>query len=97
MIAVLYFTFTQSDAPQTVETKASALVLNLSGPIVEQSTYVNPMDSFTGSLFGRDLPKENVLFDVVDTIRHASEDEKVTGLVLSLRDMPETSLTSCAT
>lgn len=93
MIAVLYFAFAQSDAPQTVETKASALVLNLSGPIVEQSTYVNPMDSFTGSLFGRDLPKENVLFDVVDTIRHASEDEKVTGLVLSLRDMPETSLT----
>ncbi|USD61265.1 signal peptide peptidase SppA [Vibrio sp. SCSIO 43140] len=93
MIAVFYFALTQSDAPAKVETKASALVMNLSGPIVEQSTYVNPMDSFTGSLFGQDLPKENVLFDVVDTIRHASQDEKVTGLVLSLRDMPETSLT----
>jgi protease-4 len=51
------------------------------------------MDSVTGSLFGRDLPKENVLFDIVDSIRHASTDDSVKGLVLSLRDMPETSLT----
>ncbi len=51
------------------------------------------MDSVTGSLFGRDLPKENVLFDIVDSIRHASIDDSVKGLVLSLRDMPETSLT----
>lgn len=93
VLATLYFAFTQSDAPPAVEKKATALVMNLSGPIVEQSTYVNPMDSFTGSLFGQELPKENVVFDIVDTIRHASQDEKVTGLVLSLRDMPETSLT----
>ena len=68
-------------------------MLNIAGPIVEQSSYVNPMDSVTGSLFGKDMPKENVLFDIVDTIRHASTDDHVTGLVLSLRDMPETSLT----
>ncbi|WP_112478886.1 signal peptide peptidase SppA [Vibrio variabilis] len=93
VLATLYFTLTQSDAPPAVEKKATALVMNLSGPIVEQSTYVNPMDSFTGSLFGQELPKENVVFDIVDTIRHASQDQKVTGLVLSLREMPETSLT----
>ncbi|GAL34588.1 signal peptide peptidase SppA [Vibrio maritimus] len=93
VIAMVYFAFTQSDAPPAVEKKATALVMNLSGPIVEQSTYVNPMDSFTGSLFGQELPKENVVFDIVDTIRHASQDDKVTGLVLSLREMPETSLT----
>ncbi|MEI8597497.1 hypothetical protein P4S64_07250 [Vibrio sp. M60_M31a] len=29
--------------------KESALVTNLSGPIVEQRRYTNPMDSFTGS------------------------------------------------
>ena len=93
-IAAVYFLYSSADspAPETTTTP-SALVLNLSGPIVEQPTYVNPLDSMTGSLFGRDLPKENVLFDVVDTIRKAKNDTNITGLVLSLQDMPETSLT----
>lgn len=93
VLAMVFFAFTHSDVQPPVEQKASALVMNLAGPIVEQSTYVNPMDSFTGSLFGRELPKENVVFDIVDTIRHASQDDNVSGLVLSLREMPETSLT----
>lgn len=88
-----YFAFTQADSPQPTVKEESALVLNLSGPIVEQRSYINPMDSVTGSLFGKDLPKENVLFDVVDSIRHAAEDDAISGLVLALRDMPETNLT----
>ncbi|MBW3696453.1 signal peptide peptidase SppA [Vibrio sp. T187] len=92
-IAVIYFIYFYSTAPQPTVQKQSALVLNLSGPIVEQSRYINPMDSFTGSLFGKDLPKENVLFDIVETIRHAKTDENVSGIVLALRDMPETNLT----
>lgn len=68
-------------------------MLNISGPIVEQGSYTTPMDSFTGSLLGNELPKENVLFDLVDAIRHAKDDDKITGLVLALRDMPETNLT----
>lgn len=92
-IAVIYFIYFYSTAPQPTVQQQSALVLNLSGPIVEQSRYINPMDSFTGSLFGKDLPKENVLFDIVETIRHAKTDENVSGIVLALRDMPETNLT----
>lgn len=93
VIAMFYFAFTQVEPTPEAAQKESALVLNISGPIVEQSSYVNPMDSVTGSLFGRDLPRENVLFDIVDSIRYASTDDSVKGLVLSLRDMPETSLT----
>jgi len=92
-IAAIYFLYTTADTPTPVAPKESALIVNISGPIVEQSTYVNPMDSLTGSFFGRDLPKENVLFDIVDTIRHAKDDQNVSGLVLALRDMPETNLT----
>ncbi|UPQ88799.1 signal peptide peptidase SppA [Vibrio sinaloensis] len=92
-IAAIYFLYTSADTPvPTVPTK-SALILNISGPIVEQSSYVNPMDSVTGSLFGQDLPKENVLFDIVETIRHAKQDDKISGIVLALRDMSETNLT----
>ncbi|ELK8587908.1 TPA: signal peptide peptidase SppA [Vibrio vulnificus] len=92
-IALVYFIYFYGHDTQPQVEQPSALVLNLSGPIVEQSLYINPMDSFTSSLFGEEIPKENVLFDVVDTIRYAKDDEKITGLVLSLRDMPETNLT----
>ncbi|EHT4942847.1 Protease 4 [Vibrio vulnificus] len=92
-VALVYFIYFYSHDTQPQVEQPSALVLNLSGPIVEQSLYINPMDSFTSSLFGEEIPKENVLFDVVDTIRYAKDDEKITGLVLSLRDMPETNLT----
>ncbi|EKO5207217.1 signal peptide peptidase SppA [Vibrio parahaemolyticus] len=93
MIAVFYFAFTYTGEGRPVIEKESALVINLSGPIVEQRRYVNPMDSVAGSLLGNEMPKENVLFDIVDTIRYAKDDAKVSGLVLALRDIPETNLT----
>ncbi|MGR5170768.1 signal peptide peptidase SppA [Vibrio owensii] len=93
MIAVFYFAFTYTGEGQPIVDKESALVMNLSGPIVEQRRYVNPMDSVAGSILGNEIPKENVLFDIVDTIRYAKDDPKVSGLVLALRDMPETNLT----
>ena len=54
MIAVFYFAFTYTGDGQPVVEKESALVMNLSGPIVEQRRYVNPMDSFAGSLLGNE-------------------------------------------
>lgn len=93
MIAVFYFAFTYTGEGQPTVEKESALVMNLSGPIVEQRRYVNPMDSIAGSVFGNEIPKENLLFDIVDTIRYAKDDPKISGLVLALRDMPETNLT----
>ncbi|EGR0760519.1 signal peptide peptidase SppA [Vibrio parahaemolyticus] len=93
IIAVFYFAFTYTGEGRPVIEKESALVMNLSGPIVEQRRYVNPMDSVAGSLLGNEMPKENVLFDIVDTIRYAKDDAKVSGLVLALRDLPETNLT----
>lgn len=92
-LAVIYFIYIHADSPAPTVRQASALVLNLSGPVVEQSTYINPLDSFAGSVLGDDLPKENVLFDIVDTLRQAKDDSHISGLVLALRDLPETNLT----
>ncbi|CAH7117427.1 protease IV, a signal peptide peptidase [Vibrio chagasii] len=92
-IAVIYFVYFHSDTAQPTVPQQSALVLNLSGPIVEQSRYINPMDSVTGSLLGKDLPKENILFDIVETIRYAKDDDNATGIVLALKELPETNLT----
>ncbi|MCY9842926.1 signal peptide peptidase SppA [Vibrio caribbeanicus] len=92
-LGAIYFVYTSADAPKKSVPEKSALVLNLSGPIVEQSSYINPMDSVTGSILGQDMPHENLLFDIVDTIRHAKEDPKIGGIVLALRDMAPTNLT----
>ncbi len=95
-IAMLYFTFASQDGNDTVKSEpqqASALVLNLSGPIVEQRSYIKPVDSLSGNLLGNDLPKENVVYEVVETLRHAASDDSISGLVLDLKQMPETSLT----
>ena len=92
-IAVIYFVYFHSDTVPPTTPQQSALVLNLSGPIVEQSRYINPMDSVTGSLLSKDLPKENILFDIVETIRYAKDDDNVTGIVLELKELPETNLT----
>ncbi|GLT19789.1 protease [Vibrio zhanjiangensis] len=92
-LGILYFAFTTNSSVTPKVTQKSALILNISGPIVEQSRYTNPMDSVAGSIFGEDIPSENLLFDIVDTIRHAKDDDKITGIVLALGDMPETNLT----
>ncbi len=92
-LVIIYFIYAETDTAAPVIKEKSALVMNLSGPIVEQSSYVAPVDSFTGSLLGNELPKENVLFEIVDAIRYAQNDDQVSGLVLALRDLPETNLT----
>ncbi len=93
-IGVIAFTFLSTDdiqQDQTVEKKA--LILNLSGPIVEESKFREPLERVTADLLGSQRSQENVLFDIVDTIRYAAKDDNVSGLVLHLKEMNETSLT----
>ncbi|MBY5943731.1 signal peptide peptidase SppA [Photobacterium rosenbergii] len=92
IIGALFFAFTESGKEPELPEQA-ALVLDLSGPIVEQRSYTSPLDSLTSSAFGNEQTQENVLFDIVDTLRTAATDERITGLVLNLRDMSETNLT----
>ncbi|GLT14185.1 signal peptide peptidase SppA [Vibrio algivorus] len=96
VLVLVYFSFFPQQDPTSEQAgtpKKEALVLNLEGPIVEQRSYVNPFDSLSGTLFDKDLPKENVLYDIVSTIRFAAADNSVPGLVLNLKQMPETNLT----
>lgn len=73
--------------------KKQALLLDLSGPIVEKQRRIDPYDLATQSLFGQQVQVENILYDLVEQIRAAAKDDNINGMVLKLTDMSETSLT----
>ncbi len=94
-IGFIAFTFLSSDESniETQQVEKKALILDLAGPIVEESKFREPLERVTSDLLGSQKSQENVLFDIVDTIRFAANDDNVSGLVLHLKEMNETSLT----
>ena len=92
VIGAWLFIFNESSKGPELPEKA-ALVLDISGPIVERQTPVNAYNELVKGALGQPPAQETVLFDVVDTIRAAAKDDRITGLVLNLKEMQETSLT----
>ncbi|MGF1686258.1 signal peptide peptidase SppA [Photobacterium japonica] len=92
VIGAWLFIFNESSKEPELPEKA-ALVLDIAGPIVEQRSPVNTFDTLAGNALGQPPVQETVLFDVVETLRTAATDDRITGLVLNLKNMQETSLT----
>lgn len=71
----------------------SVLRLNLNGPIVEQKTYVDPVEAaINDATMGSEAPSEILLDDIVTVIEQASKDERITVLLLDLQKMPNAHL-----
>ncbi|GAD03514.1 protease IV [Agarivorans albus MKT 106] len=75
---------------------AAALRIVLDGQIVEQRQRVNPMAELSNELLGNNTEKEIDLHNVVKAIDEARIDSNITGLVLELGAMPNTSQTKLA-
>ncbi len=69
------------------------LLLNISGDIIEKQALINPYDYVSRSLLGKPMPMNNMVYDLVALIRHSAKDPLINGMVLSLSNMSETSLT----
>lgn len=82
----IYFQFSSSSAP--AEPQKGALIVDLSGVVVDKPSVSNKLSKIGRQLLGSssDKLKENSLFDVVDAIRQAKGDANITGMVLDLRD-----------
>ncbi|WMQ73471.1 MAG: Protease 4 [Sodalis sp.] len=65
-----------------------ALVMDLTGTVVDKPTMNNKVRQLGRELFGASSNRlqENSLFDTVDMLRQAKGDDNITGLVLSLKD-----------
>ncbi|MGP1946762.1 MAG: signal peptide peptidase SppA, partial [Arsenophonus sp. ER-LPS3-MAG3] len=66
-----------------------ALLIKLQGIIVDQISTPNYLNKVSRELFSssRKYMQENSLFEIVNIIRHATYDKKVTGIVLQLDNL----------
>ncbi|WP_411751879.1 signal peptide peptidase SppA [Serratia sp. (in: enterobacteria)] len=72
----------------SVETPKGALLVDLSGVVVDQPSVNNRVRQWGRELLGASSNRlqENSLFDLVETIRKAKDDKNITGMVLQLND-----------
>src|SRR5690606_33477735 len=77
-----------SDGNTSQQTARGALLLDISGVIVDKPSSTNRLGVIGRQLFGAssDRLQENSLFDIVNTIRQAKDDRNITGIVLDLKD-----------
>lgn len=71
-----------------VEQQQGALLVNLSGVVVDRPAVNNKFQQLGRELLGASSSRlqENSLFDLVDTLRQAKTDKNITGMVLALND-----------
>lgn len=82
----VYFQFSKSTNP--TEPQKGALIVDLSGTVVDKTSVSNKLGKLGRQLLGTNSNrlKENSLFDVVNAIRQAKTDANITGMVLDLRN-----------
>lgn len=97
LIIGLYYSIIVMQPAHPLESQKQAtprpLLLNISGDIIEKQAVINPYDYLSHSLLGKPIPMNNMLYDLVEQIRHSATDPLINGMVLSLTNMSETNLT----
>jgi protease-4 len=88
LLAVITVVLLNSEDEIVVEDQ-SALVLNLSGSIVDQKHYVDPIEMAFSQGQANDPEGETLLADVLYTINNATEDARINSIVLDLGNLQD--------
>jgi protease-4 len=83
MLAFIYFVYV-GGAPEPLPAKA-ALLLNLSGTVVDQRSEINPLEALISA--PSPTSHEVLLRDVIEAIHYAGKDPAITSLVMELDDL----------
>ena len=87
LLALIILSFTQQEAQVNVPNGA-VLNLNLNGSLVEELTYIDPVDAAFGEFFSsNEQPKEILVDDVVKVINSAAQDSRIQVLLLNLKSL----------
>lgn len=93
LIVILFIVSIASDKDEIKVADTSVLRLNLNGPIVEEKTYVDPVEAaINDATLGNDEPAEILLDDIVEVIDQATEDKRISVILLDLQKMPNAHL-----
>jgi protease-4 len=101
IINLLFFTvlliliLTLTGGEETIVVKpGSALVLNITGDVVEQKHEIDPIDAFVSEALEQpDTAPEVLLADIISVIKHAETDNNISMIVLDLKNMSGSGIT----
>ncbi|MDB2386663.1 signal peptide peptidase SppA [Shewanella sp.] len=88
---IVAFIVTLSNEEAVIVDDGSALVLNLSGTVVDQKRYVDPIEAALQN-GGDNKESEILLSDVINVINNASSDSRISQLVLDLDQLNGTGM-----
>lgn len=88
LILVAVGVWVQMSDSKTEHSGRGALLLDISGVVVDKTSASGRLGALGRQLFGAssDRLQENSLFDIVETIRQAQQDRNITGIVLDLKN-----------
>ncbi|WP_437890094.1 signal peptide peptidase SppA [Phytobacter sp. V91] len=88
LLLVVVGVWTQLSDSKTEHSSRGALLMDITGVVVDKPTASNRLGALGRQFFGAssDRLQENSLFDIVDTIRQAQADRNITGIVLDLKN-----------
>ncbi|NMM42205.1 signal peptide peptidase SppA [Pseudoalteromonas arctica] len=93
LLVILFIVSIASDDNEINVADTSVLRLNLNGPIVEEKVYVDPIEAaINDATQGNDEPAEILLDDIIEVIDQATEDKRITVILLDLQKMPNAHL-----
>jgi protease-4 len=94
-LALVIFVFIgiNSDDDTIIVQNGSVLRLNINGPIVEEKTYIDPIENaINDATASNEQPSEILLDDVINVINEAANDARINVLLLDLQEMPNAHL-----
>ena len=93
-LIIIFFVSVTNDSELVVVENNSALILDITGDIVEQRHQIDPMDTFVNEALGNDEQHPEVLLaDILSVIDSAASDNKISSLILKLDRMGSSGLT----
>ena len=84
---LLVFVASLIGQPPIIVQRGSALLISPHGVIVDQLTFIEPLDALMADSLNAEIGNEVLLQDILDAIDYAESDDSISSIVLSLNNL----------